>query len=192
MRVLIAAIFSGIVLMMWGFAFWTASPVPQQFLKSLPDAANVVAAIRDSGAESGVYVYPGSEGMDSSDQAALEAWQERHREGPIAHIFLQSEGTEPMAPSVFLMGYLHFAVSALVAATLLAVVVDKLPSYLARVAFVAGCGLFAAVVLGLSDPIWYYHPWGYHLMQASFVVIGWVLAGLVIGAIVRPAKAATA
>ncbi len=189
LRVVIAAAASAVVLMMWGFVFWTVLPFSMMFIETLPNEEAVASAIRDSGTASGVYTYPGPDGMDPDDEEGLAAWKEKHRRGPVLHVFVTSRGIEPMAPELFVQGMLHSFVSSLLAAGLLSVVVGSLKGYAQRVAFVTGLGVFAGVAVRLSDAIWFYHAWGYQIMVASYVVSSWILAGFVLAAIIRPKAA---
>ncbi len=186
--ILIASAISAVVLMAWGFVFWTLLPFQKSHILTLPEEEAIAAAVRDSGAAPGVYVYPGPEGMDPSNETAFEAWKKKHIQGPVLHLFVAGEGIEPMAPSIYGEGMAHFFVSSILAGSLLAVVCGSLGSYMSRAVFVAGLGLFAAVAVRLSDAIWFYHDWGYQIMVAGYVVSSWILAGLVLAAFIRPTR----
>jgi hypothetical protein len=62
----------------------------------------------------------------------------------------------------------------------------SLPTYGRRVLLVVLAGTFAGVVVELSRPIWFYHPWGFALFGALFQVTAWLLAGLAMAAILKP------
>lgn len=190
--ILIASAVSAVVLMAWGFVFWTVLPFQKSHLLTLPEEDSIAAAVRDSGAEPGVYVYPGPDGMDPKNEAAFSAWEKKHVQGPVMHIFVAGDGIEPMAPSIYGQGMAHFFVSSLIAGCLLAVVSGSLRSYISRAAFVAGIGLFAAVAVRLSDVVWFYHDLGYQLMMAGYLISSWILAGLVLAAFIRPTRQAIA
>ena len=49
-------------------------------------------------------------------------------------------------------------------------------------------GVFATVAVTIAKPIWFFHPWPAVLYEAAFQVIGWLLAGVVLALLVRPAK----
>lgn len=187
--VVIAAALSAIVLMAWGFVFWTLLPFPMDYIHTLPNEDAIGAVFQDNQVAPGVYTYPGPDGMNADDEATVEAWKSKHLAGPILHVFV-SNGLEPMAPTMYMKGMLHFFVSSLIAGTLLAIAGNSLTGYGARVAFVAGLGLFAAVFVGMGDVVWFYHPLGYQLMLACFLISSWILAGLVLAAFIRPKTAA--
>src|SRR5207253_2009846 len=99
--------------------------------------------------------------------------------------FYYEGGVEPMAPSQFVQGFVHYFASALLAGAILALMAKSRPTYLGRVGLVFLVGLFATVSIQLSAPIWFYHPWNYHLLTSLYDVVGGLLIGLVQGAVVR-------
>jgi hypothetical protein len=69
----------------------------------------------------------------------------------------------------------------------------SLAYYGQRVFFVALLGVFAAIFRDVALVNWMMFPWDYSQAMIVDVVISWVLAGLILGAIVkRPAAAAAA
>lgn len=60
-----------------------------------------------------------------------------------------------MSPSVFIGGFFHFFVSALIMGALLLMALPGLNNYTRRLLFVFLTGLFTAVFMNLSEPIWY-------------------------------------
>jgi hypothetical protein len=176
------AVLAAVVLFVWGFLVWGLMPV-NPFIP-IPDEAAVSAALLEQLPATGHYLLPG----DDSD---MDAFVQRHREGPLAMITFRREGTNPMAPSVFLFGYLHMLASTLLLGLALRTAAPALRRYGARVAFVALVGLFVGVWAHLGEPIWWHQPWGFHLLSAAYDVIGLVLAGLVLARFVRPEAATT-
>ena len=88
----------------------------------------------------------------------------------------------------FAMGFGHYFVSALLMAVLLQLASPGLGGYLPRVLFVTLAGVFAAVAITLGDPIFLHQPWKTPLYFAAFYVVSWFVAGIVLGAIVRPSR----
>ena len=54
------------------------------------------------------------------------------------------------------------------------------PTYGKRVLFVLLLGLTAALWSDFSEPIWWAHPWTYHLMTFVANVTTWGFAGLIL------------
>jgi hypothetical protein len=48
------------------------------------------------------------------------------------------------------------------------------------------------VAILFANPVWWHHPWKFTLDQAFFAGVGWLLAGIVLAAIIRPAATQTA
>jgi hypothetical protein len=191
-RLVGGAVLSAVVLMVWGVVFWMVLPWGQSTIKGLPHEDAVARVLRDAVPESGSYYYPYPDPvkMKGHDLAARELYTIRARQGPVFQLVYHKEGVDTNDPRVFALGFAHFAAASLLAGLLLRAA--PLRRYAARVLFVAGAGLFASVAVTLSNPIWLHHPWPAALVQAAFEVTGWLFAGLVLGAVVRPAPAALA
>jgi len=54
----------------------------------------------------------------------------------------------------------------------------------------AGVGLAGAVLICLSNPIWWHHPWGWELMTALYAVLVFTVGGLVLARFFTPRPAA--
>jgi hypothetical protein len=187
-RIALGVVLAAAALFMWGFLFWAVGPFSQAIFSKATGETALAAQMLDALPETGVYLIPG----DDSD---FEAYTASHLSGPIAMIFFTREGTNPMSPMVFLLGFLHMLASAALVALLLRTALPVLPTYAKRVMFVTLFGLAAAVWTNLGYPIWWHHPPGFHLMMMVYDVVGWALAGAVLAYFVRasaPARAVMA
>jgi uncharacterized membrane protein len=190
-RVLIATLLGGVILFGWGWVSHAALPWWHDVTGELPDEAAVTRVLQETSVASGVIVFPSWLPMDEmQDEAAMEAWAARHREGPVGLLIYHAEGLDPMNPRIFLVGFLISLGCALVAALLLHAARGSLRSYLARVLFVGGLGLILALATDLVQWCWMYYPLDYTLVAIADHVIGWLLVGLVLGVVVRPTTAA--
>jgi hypothetical protein len=77
-------------------------------------------------------------------------------------------------------------VSSLLAGALLLLALPGLQSYFARVLFVTLVGVFAAVTISLSSPIWFHHSWCFALLNSVYNVGSGLVTGLVLAAVIRP------
>jgi hypothetical protein len=186
-RVLVAALLAAVVLFFWGFLWWTVLPFAGWTMKPAPNEEVVTATLKTNLPESGVYFLP----FPDQSPEAQEAMQKRHPEGPLVEVIYRKDGVNAMSPGYFAMGFVHMALSALLAGALLSLAAPALRSYVARVGFAALLGFFAAFAFNLSDILWFHHPWQFPVMMAAFNASGWLLASLVLGAIIRPARLAT-
>jgi hypothetical protein len=189
-RVIVASLLAAVVLFVWGAVWWMALPFAGWAMKPTPNEEAVTGALKANLPESGTYFSPYPEPNATPEQQA--ALMERHRQGPLAQIIYLKEGMDPMAPSAFAVGFVQILLSTLAAALLLRLAAPALRSYLERAGFVILLALFAVVAINLEDIIWFHHPWAYPAMRAGFVLSGWLLAALVLGAIIRPARPVSA
>jgi hypothetical protein len=182
-RLLIGALLAAVVMFVWGFFFWTVLPQKFSVMRPLPDGDEVAATLKKGLPESRVYLWPFG---DCSETSEMEELARRHEEGPLVQITYRKDGVKMMNPAVFAAGFGHFFLSALLAAVLLQFALPNLPSYFCRVSFVALLGLFAALFIDLSTPIWFHHPVGFPLYNFAYHATSWLLAGLALGAVVKP------
>lgn len=184
-RVIISGVIGGIVFFMWGFVSWAVASWHNDTIVS---HAGITAVIDDAEAHlpgTGVYYFPPMPD-DHEDQAAMDAWEQAHREGPIGMLFWRPDGMEPIAPSTLAKGLLLDVAMAMIAAVLLCLALPSLPSYGVRVCYVAGIGVLAAMATRFTDAIFMAFPGRYTMGQAIDGIVGWVFVGLVLAMIVKP------
>lgn len=193
LRILLAGLAGAVVVFVWGMLVWMALPLHDQSVRRLPDEEAVAQALSEQELATGLYVLPSMPEHDadsSAEEAARvnEQWMERHREGPVASIFYKRRGGEPMSAGVLGAGLAIDFLAALIAAYLVSLC-DGCRHYLPRVGVVALLGVFAALVTHVAYWNWMAFPLDHTIAMTVDVVIGWILAGLVVAAIVRPGKA---
>ena len=188
-RVVLGSVASAVVLMVWGFLFWVVI-APGGAMMTTRDETALRNALNANLPASGTYRYPlpVTEGKAGNDAAAFQAFQEKFRAGPIALIHFTREGAEPLAARTLLAGFAQLLAASLVAGLLLMICLPALGSYLARVLFVLALGLFAVLTTRVADPIWYHLPWRFHLHEALLLLSNWLLAGIVLGAVIKPVR----
>lgn len=187
LRISLAALLSAVVLMLWGYVFWIGLGVPHAVLHPLPAAEQLAPALKAKIPAPGVYFWPAPPTEEVlKDPKRLATYVAEHRRGPIVHLFFRPEGTNPMGFTTYARGLLHFFASSWLAGWLLAMIGPRRATYWSRVGFVLLLGVFAAVFVNLSPPIWFHHPWSYHLVLAAFDCFNALLMGIVLGAIVKP------
>jgi hypothetical protein len=192
-RLFVGALLSAVVLFAWGFVFWSASHVMYQFMHRLPDEDEAVQLFQDHDLESGTYLvpFPDAAALNGTDKDKEGVYLARRVKGPLMEIIYRKEGAaSPTNPLVLARGFCHYFAASLLAAVLLILAQPGLPRYPMRVLFVFLAGVFATVAITFAKPIWFFHPWPTVLYEAAFQTIGWLLAGMVLGLVIRPAKAA--
>ena len=180
-RLLTASLLAGLAMFAWGFLFWTVlMPGPRAF-SSADDSAALSEALVTYLPETGTYALPVWEGTEKQ-------MEEKFATGPVATIFFHRDGVTAMSPLTFLFGYLQMTLACLVAALLLHMTASALPSYGSRVAAVFLLGLAGTLFLELAQPIWWHHPWRFHLLYSLYACVSWLLAGTVLGAMIKKGR----
>ncbi len=190
-RVLLASIVAAVLMFAWGFVYWGLCCMGTKLAAPLPAELDVLAALRNSQAPSGMYVYPLP--ADPSDEEAQTEWENKFQEGPLLQLAYRKEGGPPMTPSMFAQGLgLNFAV-ALLTGCLLALAARGLPHFGGRLVFVLLVSLVAAIWTNVGDVVWWFHSPRYCLGSMAYTMGAGLLMGLVVAAIVRrPAEEMTA
>ncbi|MBO6575205.1 MAG: hypothetical protein JJ896_07315 [Rhodothermales bacterium] len=180
-RLLLGSLLSAIALMIWGFVFWAGGGAAMGFSSLDVEAEQaVMSALAEHIPETGAYVLPDPE------TTSLEEWTARHLAGPLAFLHVTRAGTDPMSPRVYVLGFLHmFIVSFLIGLGMIRVLSPS-TSYIRRIGFGGAVGVVVAFWSNLSDPIWFYEPWPYHLTTSLYDLVSFLIIGAVLGKIVRP------
>jgi hypothetical protein len=179
-RVIIGSTVAAIVLMIWGILFWAVLAIPEDTMDPLPNGEATAEMIAAALPGSGVYVWPPT----SDDGLPATAPIDRARQ-PQMQIFYREAALDPMSPTTMARGFLHMFAVSLLAAVLLAVAAPRIESYLRRVGFVLLAGVLAGVAVNLAQPIWFGHPWDYHLLMFVNEAMKGLLLGLVLAGVVR-------
>lgn len=178
MRFLLGVIVGSVALFVWGFLFWGFSPYPQTILQEMPNRDAVANVLRENVPESGAYLIPGW--GDPTDDEFVQ----RHEAGPIATVLYHAEGAPPMAPAVFIKGYLHMLASTFLLALILATAGRR--TYFGRFMLAFWIGLFVAIWAELGDVVWFYYPIRYACLNQTYHVTSMILLGAILAFFIRP------
>jgi hypothetical protein len=181
-NVLIASIVGAVVFFAWGFIFWSALPIAPLIFQQADDEVALAEQLRKSIPATGTYTLPGMQ-MATSD---FEEFTRRHEAGPVAMIFIYTEGRPVMPPSVFLIGYIGMLIGVFLVALLLQKAGPVLGSYSSRLAFVVLAGSIGIPISDLGVPVWYQLPWSLWIANAIFHLTSWIFVGLVLAKMVKP------
>lgn len=185
LRIILAALAAGIAMFIWGWISWMAIPWHENTMHGLPQEDAAIAALKQNVTDSGVYLFPYYEGT-AMEGAEWDAFVAKHKAGPRGMIFYLSEGAEPMPPICFARGFALNVAAALVAAILLAMAGGGCKCYGRRVLFVTLIGVAATIMTHLTMLNWMPVLRDYALVNAADTVVTFLVAGLVIAAIVKP------
>lgn len=157
----------------WGFLFWGGS-LPYGVWEQAKDDVAAGEALLQHFPERGTYVVP-SRVHDEATAAEL------YDDGPVAFIQMTAPDGRPMMdPTIMGYGLLHTFVVALLLALLLRRVAPALPTYGARVGFLAFVGAFAAFSIHIGDAVWWVTPLDWKLVQSVYDVVVVLIHALVL------------
>lgn len=171
-KYVLAPALAALAMFVVGALFWM-SPFPYKTVTPAADDSAAGLALAAIFPATGTYLVPGP-GNDEKVTAELS------RRGPSATVHYIKEGQEPVDPAVFAKGYAHYFIVALLLMVMLTKATPLFHSFLCRVQFSAAVGALGALLITLSDPIWWHHPWGWHLMMGLYAVLEFAVAGLVL------------
>ncbi len=176
-KVWIGSLVAAVAMFFWGFLFWGATTLPYQVLKPVTDLPALQQALRAALPETGVYLLP------HPNQASQEEVAKLMAQGDFGRIIFMREGVQ-MGGGTFLWGFLHNLATAFFLALLLRAAAPS--SYGAGLTLVVLAGIAGAIASNLGKPIWYFHPWGVHMVDFVYDVTLAGVAGLVLAKFVKP------
>lgn len=195
LRIALGTLLSSIAMFVWGAIYWTALFLPMNVTRNLSteQQGTLIEALQPHLTSDGVYFVPSPDpAIDESDDAAA-TWIKRHQQGPIAQIRYRRSGIDPMSPKTLIAGFIHNLACTGFVAWLLASLRRSFCCYAARLGFVVGMGFFAGLWVEMRTVIWMYEPLDYQLFSAFYDISAWLVAGLVLAAVVKaPRDALTA
>ena len=190
-RIIIGGVLAGLATFVWGAISHMALGLGDVGIKGISNEAPVLAALQGNIKEAGFYFFPGldrSPGLTKEQKAAVEkTWSEKYLAGPRGILVYHPDGETPMSPRQLLLQLGAEIVAALVAAFLLAQA-HGLTCYVGRVGFVLLLGLLPFFPLSFPYWNWYGFPTNFTLAQLADKLITYLVAGLVLAALVKPAN----
>lgn len=184
-RIISGALVGALILFVAGFLWYGLLGIGDKPFAQLPNEDAVVGTLVDGQLTSGTYIYPR---MDRSGGAtSMEEWTALHEKGPLFEIRYHAGGESVGTAGMFVAGFVHFLIATLIIAMLMRMALPSLGSYGRRLMFVTMLGVFAAVFIQPSGPIWFYYPWDRAISDLAYGIISAFLAGLGMAAIIKPA-----
>jgi hypothetical protein len=191
-RIITSGLVAGIVVFIWGAISHMATPLGTIGIQSLPDDEAFTTLIRASLTRSGFYFFPAMPHDPSASRAqqdaAMKAFAEKERRGPVGIMVIRTGGVEPMSMRMLASELVSNILAAIVAAMLLSMGIGSpgLATLSSRVFFVTMLGLFASLSIEVSYWTWYGFPTNYTLAQFVDQLASWMFGGLVLGALIKP------
>ncbi len=183
-KILIGALVGGIVLFGWQYAAWRFLDIHK--LEQDPVLANEAAvATALKGTLRGVYAIPGLTQAERKAQGeAYKAWEQKHEAGPVVWINYDPDGKRAMDGKTLGIGAGLCIGIALVVSMMLRGA--SIRSYLGRVLFVTGFGLFLALAMDAQNWLWMNEPLDWTKAWIIDHVAGMAATGIILGLIVKP------
>lgn len=183
-KVLLAGILGGLIAFVWS-SIAHMLPTGHMGLSTLNEKEDaVLAALKSNVAQPGLYFFPGVE-MSGATAEQRSAWEAKLKAGPYGLLLYHPNGGEAISPKQLLIEFLSTVLCGLIAAFVLASTVGTFGS---RAITVALLGLFAWLAISISQWNWYGFPFAFIALDALDQIIGWLLAGLLMAKMIRPAK----
>lgn len=192
MRLIVGSLVAAILIFVWGFLAWAALNLHGSAYGAPNDEAALAAELVRAMPESGAYVIPSepahTDGMTDVEKEEAQAdWVARSKAGPVAMMFVQADGADPEDPKPMAIGFAITFASTLLAGILLTVA--GIRSTAGRVIFVIMLGAFTVLVADGSYWNWFGFGTTWTTHMALDRMVGWVLAGIALGIIVKPKSA---
>jgi hypothetical protein len=186
-RKLLAGILGGLAFWVWSYVAHTLLPLGEMGVREIPNEQAVVASMKTSIPERGLYIFPGTGLPADASRAqkgdAMKASFQKIATGPSGILMYH-----PARDFSFLRAVL-IELGTNILQLLLAVFLlgqASLTSFGARWWFITTAGILAAISTNVSYWNWYGFPSNYTLAYAFTILMGFVFAGLVAAAIVKP------
>ena len=189
---LLAGVLGGLAFFFWSFVAHDVLPLGKAGIKEIPNEQTVLSSMKANMPEDGLYLLPGlglpENATRAQQSAAMEARMHKVETGP--------SGLLAYHPALnFSFGRaLGVELGTNILQVLLAVILlgqTSLVSFYARWRFITIAGVLAALSTNISYWNWYGFPGTYTLAYVCTVAMGFVFAGLVAAAIVKPGVATT-
>jgi len=192
-RILLAAILGGLTLFVWMYVAHDLLGLGEMGVGEIPNEAVVLSAMRGAIPEPGFYIFPGvglgPKATVAERKAAMPEYMKKYEQSPHG-ILVYHPASGPFQFGTALgREFALNVLQALLAAWLVAGVASG-RGYSARVGVVVVAGVLAALSTNVEYWSWYGFPGNYITGYMTTQIVGFVLAGFVIAALVRNRTAA--
>ena len=195
-RTTLAGVIGGAVVFAWGAFSHMVLPLHTNAMQPMKGTdSQMKRVLHDPFEGPGIYHYPGFPVHDDGSpptQEELDATFEKMRSGPVISFLVIRDRAEPFPPLNFAITFAVDVLACLLAAVLLSLAVERLREYSRRVYFVLAIGVIIFCFELVPAGVWFGYPLPYWVAQGVDIFASWFLAGIVLGAIIRPSAAAAA
>lgn len=184
-RILIAGVLGGLAMFVWTSFAHIATPLGWAGFQTVKDEAALNTMLKTLGDRPGLYIFPGMDVHAKDQNAEMKRVEMATKVNPSGLLLYRpvGQGVE-MQPSTMLSELVKEIVVCLIAAFLLTT--TSLPKLWERAGFVAAIGAVASLETNASYRIWYGFPSDFTAAAILMSFVGYIIAGFVIGFIVKP------
>lgn len=186
MRVLSGSLLAAVLMFLFGFAFWGFSGLPDTVMAGASDEDRARTELSTLFPVDGRYQVPYS--TDWED----ESFRDKVREGPLVSVTIRHAGKDPDDFLGMLVGLVYQFACILMIAILLKMATGghggAMQSYGKRVGFVLLAGVAIATYSNFGNVVWWNHPVDYPALTALYDTAAWLVAALVLAAVIKPAR----
>jgi hypothetical protein len=192
-RIVLAGILGGLTLFVWTFVAHQFLGLGEMGVGEIPNEAVVLNAMRGAIPEAGFYIFPGvglgPKATMAERKAAMPEYMKKYEQSPHG-VLVYHPASGPFNYGAALGRQFALQVlQALLAAWLVSSAASG-RGYSARVGIVVVAGVLAAIGTNIEYWNWYAFPGNYTAGYMTTQIVGFVLAGFVIAALVKNETAA--
>lgn len=182
MRLIVAAVIAGIVMFMWGYVSHELIGLGDAGVAPMPNETAVESALKTNITEPGLYFMPGMEMSHHATEAQQAAWAAKYKQGPTAFLVYHPTGEDALS-----LRQLGIELASNIAAALVVGMILSLGavSFSRGVTIATLVGLAGWLSINVSYWNWYRFPTNFVTAELIDQVAGWLLAGFVLGFILR-------
>ncbi len=189
-RKLLAGILGGLVFFAWSSLAHVVLPLGQTGIQEIPNEQAVTSSMKANIAADGLYFFPGTglppTATHSQKMAAMKDMAPKLKVGPVGILVYHPVGQDALTLRPLLTELATNIVQVLLAVFLLGQ--TSLAAFGARWRFMTVAGVLAAISTNISYWTFYGFPGNYTVAYMCIIAMGFVVAGLVAAAMVKPGK----
>ena len=190
MKLLLAALLGALAMFTWEFVAHMFTPLGEAGIRYLPKPEVVSSSLQSAiGDRAGMYMFPTGGLTDDSPKEektkGMERMMEEMKTKPSGLLIYKPAGTEFNFGKCLAVQFLTDFVKAFLAAWLL--MQTGLITFGSRVGFVVVAGVLAAIATNIPHWNWYAFNGTFTMSTIFMEIAGFLLAGLAIAAILKPA-----
>jgi hypothetical protein len=193
---LLAAVLGGLAFFLWSSVAHLFTGLGETGIQEIPNEPAVVSSIKANLPGSGLYLFPGwglpPDATHAQKMAAMQKpeMQAKMQAGPTGLLVYRSTGMDGLTARQLITELVTNIVQIFLAVLLLGQ--TRIINFVGRWRFITIAGFLAAISTNISYWNWYGFPGNYTLAYICTVTMGFVFAGLVAAAIVKPVQEALA